>query len=200
MIKRALDLLICFLIIIFGFPIIVLIIFCQIIFLGFPVLFVQKRPGKNGKIFSIFKFRTLHNYKDNKGDFLPDAQRKSSYGTFLRKTSLDELPEIYNVLIGEMSIVGPRPLMVEYLNLYNSYQSKRHDVLPGVTGWAQINGRNSISWEEKFELDVWYVNNRTLMLDLKIIFLTIFNVFLMKNINQSKEINMEPFKGSEKLK
>ena len=137
--------------------------------------------------------------KTTRGDFLPDAQRKSSYGTFLRKTSLDELPEIYNVLIGEMSIVGPRPLMVEYLNLYNSYQSKRHDVLPGVTGWAQINGRNSISWEEKFELDVWYVNNRTLMLDLKIIFLTIFNVFLMKNINQSKEINMEPFKGSEKL-
>ena len=161
MLKRILDIIVCMFIVTIGFPIIVIIVFCQMIFLGFPIFFSQNRPGKNGKIFSIYKFRTLHNFKNKKGNFLPDRERKSRYGEFLRKTSLDELPEIYNVLIGEMSLVGPRPLMVEYLDLYSPHQNKRHDILPGITGWAQINGRNRISWEEKFELDVWYVENQS---------------------------------------
>lgn len=163
--------------------------------LGSPVLFKQKRPGLNGQPFYMFKFRSMKDSVDEDGNLLPDEERLTPFGHKLRASSLDELPGLINVLKGDMSLVGPRPLLVEYLPLYNEEQAKRHDVRPGITGWAQVNGRNAISWEDKFKLDVWYVANRTFWLDLKILFLTVKKVFLKDGISADGEATMPPFIG-----
>ena len=156
--------------------------------------YIQKRPGKNGKVFKLIKFKTMNEKRDSNGNLLPDIDRLTFIGKFIRKVSLDELLQLINVLKGDMSLIGPRPLLVEYLQYYSSTQARRHEVKPGITGWAQINGRNTISWEEKFELDVWYVDNISLKLDIKILFRTFSNVVLLKNINQSPGITMEFFR------
>ena len=161
------------------------------------VFFVQNRPGKNGKIFKIIKFKTMNDKKDAQGNLLSDADRLSVFGKIVRKTSLDEIPQLFNVLIGNMSLIGPRPLLPEYLPLYNSFQNKRHLVKPGITGWAQVNGRNAITWQKKFELDVWYVNHLSFWLDIKIIFLTIKKVFVSEGINTEGEATTIAFKGNE---
>jgi lipopolysaccharide/colanic/teichoic acid biosynthesis glycosyltransferase len=158
--------------------------------------FIQKRPGYNGRIFSIIKFKTMNDKKDENGLLLPDAERMTKVGNFVRKTSLDEIPQLINVLKGDMSLIGPRPLLVEYLPLYNEFQSRRHKVKPGITGWAQINGRNAISWTQKFEYDVWYVENISVLLDIKIIFLTIKKVFVSEGISQKGQSTMEAFRGN----
>jgi len=163
--------------------------------MGSPVFFTQVRPGKDGKLFKIYKFRSMTNEKDEEGCLLPNEQRLTRFGNFLRSTSFDELPGLFNVIKGEMSLVGPRPLRIEYLPLYNDFQKRRHEVRPGITGWAQINGRNNVSWEEKFKMDVWYVNNQGFWLDLVILFLTFYKVFKRDGINQNEEKTMEPFKG-----
>ena len=160
------------------------------------VFFTQKRPGKNEQIFSILKFKTMTDQKDQQGNLLPDAERLTHIGKFVRKTSLDELPQLINVLKGEMSMVGPRPLLPEYLSLYNEEQKRRHVVKPGITGWAQVNGRNAISWEDKFQFDVWYVENQSFGLDLKILFLTVKKVFRSEGINTAGQATTEPFKGN----
>jgi len=165
--------------------------------LGGAVLFRQVRPGLGGKPFEMIKFRTMRDAYDSNGAALPDAQRMTPFGSFLRSSSLDELPELWNVLKGEMSLVGPRPLLMEYLPLYNERQYLRHQVRPGVTGWAQINGRNALSWPEKFELDVWYVENRSLLLDIKIIALTIKKVLKKDGISASGEVTMSKFTGNK---
>lgn len=165
--------------------------------LGSPVLFRQVRPGIDGKAFEMAKFRTMTDARDAQGELLPDEDRLTGFGQFLRSSSLDELPELWNVLKGDMSLVGPRPLLMEYLPLYSRRQARRHEVRPGVTGWAQINGRNALSWEEKFELDVWYVENRTLWLDIKIIFLTVWKVVKRDDISQDGEATMTRFTGSD---
>jgi lipopolysaccharide/colanic/teichoic acid biosynthesis glycosyltransferase len=159
-------------------------------------LFIQSRPGKNGRIFKIIKFKTMNDKKDEKGDLLPDEKRLTKIGRLIRKTSLDEIPQLINVLKGDMSLVGPRPLLMDYLPLYNDFQKRRHEVKPGITGWAQVNGRNAISWVEKFKCDIWYVDNVTFMLDLKIILLTILKVFKREGISQYGEATAEPFKGN----
>ena len=158
--------------------------------------FIQERPGKNGKLFKIVKFKTMNDKKDSDGNLLPDAQRLTKIGNFVRKTSLDELPQLVNVLKGDMSLIGPRPLLPEYLPLYNETQKRRHEVKPGITGWAQVNGRNAISWKEKFELDVWYVDNRSFLLDCKIVFLTIKKVFKREGITSVNSVSAEAFKGN----
>ncbi|WP_312301313.1 sugar transferase [Stutzerimonas nitrititolerans] len=163
--------------------------------LGSPVLFRQIRPGLNGTPFEMIKFRTMRNATDAEGNPLPDSERMTPFGGFLRASSLDELPELWNVLKGDMSLVGPRPLLMEYLPLYSPEQYRRHEVRPGVTGWAQVNGRNALSWEEKFKLDVWYVDNRSLWLDLKIIFLTIKKVVVRDGISAEGEATMPRFTG-----
>ncbi|EGA69200.1 putative UDP-galactose phosphate transferase [Vibrio sinaloensis DSM 21326] len=165
--------------------------------LGSPVLFRQTRPGLNGKPFEMVKFRTMKDAVDQQGSPLPDSERMTPLGDKLRNSSLDELPELWNVLKGEMSLVGPRPLLMQYLPLYSREQARRHDVRPGVTGWAQINGRNAISWEEKFALDVWYVDNKTLWLDIKILFLTVKKVFVKEGISADGHVTIEPFTGSK---
>ena len=163
---------------------------------GFPILFRQKRPGLHGEIFTIYKFRTMRNQRDSQGNPLPDSKRITPLGQFLRSTSLDELPELINVLKGEMSLVGPRPLLVEYLPRYTTEQARRHDVLPGITGWAQVHGRNAVTWEEKFRLDVWYVDHWSLWLDIKIIVMTIIKVLRREGISQPGQATAEIFKGS----
>jgi sugar transferase EpsL len=164
--------------------------------MGRPVLFVQERPGLHGRIFRIYKFRTMNDVRGPNGEPLPDGDRISRVGRFLRAWSLDELPELINVLRGDMSLVGPRPLRVEYLDLYTAEQARRHDVLPGVTGWAQVNGRNAVSWEKKFEYDLWYVDHRSLRLDLKILGLTALRVLGGEGVNSSDHATMPPFTGS----
>ncbi|MEW6179272.1 MAG: sugar transferase [Chloroflexota bacterium] len=163
---------------------------------GRPVLFRQPRPGLGGKIFTLYKFRTMRNAVDRYGNPLPDGERLTPLGRFLRSTSLDELPELFNVLRGEMSLVGPRPLLVEYLPRYTPEQARRHEVLPGITGWAQINGRNALTWEEKFRLDVWYVDHWSLWLDIKILALTLWKVLRREGINAPGSETAEPFMGS----
>lgn len=163
--------------------------------LGTPVVFKQNRPGKNGKIFTMYKFRTMTDERDGDGNLLPDSERLPKFGKLLRATSLDELPELLNVLKGEMSLVGPRPLLVEYLTRYSVFQARRHEVRPGITGWAQVNGRNAISWEKKFELDVEYVDNYSFLMDIRILFLTVKKVFIREGISQEGEETMEVFKG-----
>ncbi len=164
--------------------------------LGSPVLFRQTRPGLNGKPFSMVKFRTMRDAVDINGNSLPDSERMTPFGDKLRNSSLDELPELWNVLKGEMSLAGPRPLLMQYLPLYSKEQARRHEVRPGVTGWAQINGRNAISWEDKFKLDVWYVDNRSFWLDIKILLLTVKKVFVKEGISAEGHVTIEPFKGN----
>ena len=164
--------------------------------LGKPVIFAQLRPGLNEKIFKMYKFRTMTDERDSNGTLLSDEKRLTPFGKFLRSSSLDELPELFNVLKGEMSLVGPRPLLPEYLPLYNKEQAQRHNVKPGITGWAQINGRNAISWEQKFNFDVWYVNNINLTLDFKILFMTIKKVFIKEGVTAENSRTAELFKGS----
>ncbi len=166
--------------------------------LGSPVLFRQVRPGKDGKPFEMIKFRTMRDAIGKDGNPLPDSERMTPFGSFLRSASLDELPELWNVLKGDMSLVGPRPLLMEYLPLYSKEQYRRHDVRPGITGWAQVNGRNAINWEEKFKLDVWYVDNHSLWLDLKIIYLTVKKVLVRDGISAEGEVTMSKFTGSDK--
>lgn len=165
--------------------------------MGQPILFRQKRPGKDGKIFEIYKFRTMTNDTDENGNLLPDAQRLVGIGKWIRSTSLDELPQLFNVLKGDMSFVGPRPLLVEYLPLYNERQKKRHNVKPGITGWAQVNGRNAISWEQKFEYDVWYVEHHSFWLDIKILWMTFLKVIQRSDISSNTSATMEKFKGDQ---
>lgn len=159
--------------------------------------FFQTRPGKDEKLFRIVKFKTMNDKKDSEGNLLSDAERLTTIGAFVRKTSLDEIPQLINVLKGDMSLIGPRPLLVQYLPLYNAEQKKRHDVRPGITGWAQVNGRNAISWQQKFEYDVWYVNHISLLLDIKILFLTVKKVFVREGISQDGQATMEVFKGNK---
>lgn len=163
--------------------------------IGRPIFFKQQRPGLNGKPFCIYKFRTMTTERDKKGNILPDEKRLLPFGKFLRETSIDELPELFNVLLGQMSMVGPRPLLMQYLVRYTPKQARRHEVRPGVTGWAQIKGRNSISWEEKFDLDVWYVDNHDFKLDLRILILTFWYVIRRKNINAANCVTMHEFNG-----
>ena len=165
--------------------------------LGKPVLFCQKRPGFHGDTFEMFKFRSMRGAIDENGNPLPDSERLTSFGKQLRSSSLDELPGLWNVLKGDMSLVGPRPLLVEYLPLYSKEQAKRHNVRPGITGWAQVNGRNAISWEQKFKLDVWYVENQSLWLDIKILFLTVKKVIVKDGISADGEATMTKFTGSK---
>ena len=160
------------------------------------LFFLQERPGKNGEIFKIIKFKTMNDKKDSDGNLLHDAKRLTKTGVFLRKTSLDEIPQLINVVTGKMSLVGPRPLLPEYLPLYSNFQNKRHLVKPGITGWAQVNGRNAISWEEKFNYDVWYVNNISFFVDVKILLLTFKKVFLREGINSKGQVTTEAFKGN----
>ena len=163
--------------------------------MGTPIIFKHQRPGLHGKQFTFYKFRTMTNTKNSEGDLLPDKNRLTPLGSFLRKTSLDELPSLWNVLKGDMSLVGPRPLLMEYLPLYSKEQMRRHEVKPGITGWAQVNGRNAISWDEKFKFDIWYVENQSLRLDIKIIILTIWKVLKREGINQKGNTTMEKFRG-----
>lgn len=166
--------------------------------LGAPVVFRQSRPGLNAKPFELVKFRSMRDARDSAGNPLPDAERMTPFGHFLRASSLDELPELWSVLKGDMSLVGPRPLLNEYLPLYSAEQARRHDVRPGITGWAQVNGRNSLSWEEKFKLDVWYVDNHSVWLDIKILFMTVKKVLIREGISADGEVTMSKFSGSKK--
>lgn len=177
-------------------PVLLTITGLELWFHGWPPVFRQARPGFRGKIFPMLKFRTMTNDVDAAGELLPDAVRLTPFGKFLRSTSLDELPELWNVLVGEMSLVGPRPLLVEYLPLYSSEQARRHEVRPGITGWAQVNGRNSLSWDEKLQLDVWYVDHRSLLLDLRILAETLTKVVRREGISAAGEATMSKFQGS----
>ena len=194
--KRLLDLVVTLLLLPFIFLLCFIISLFVKIKLGSPVIFAQPRTGLNGNIFNMIKFRTMTNKCDLDGNLLPDSIRLTQFGQLLRLTSLDELPGLWNVIKGNMSLVGPRPLLVEYLPLYNDRQLRRHEVLPGITGWAQVNGRNSISWEEKFDLDVWYVDNQSIWLDVKILWLTVKKVIMRDGINQDGQATSEYFKGS----
>ncbi len=196
MIKRLFDLLLSSLLLIVFSPLILLLLILVRTKLGSPVLFKQQRPGKNEEIFTIYKLRTMTDQRDQQGELLPDKQRLISFGRFLRSASLDELPQLLNVLKGDMSFVGPRALLVEYLPLYNVEQKKRHQVRPGITGWAQVNGRNAISWQEKFKLDVWYVEHQSFWLDIKILWMTFLKVLKRSDINQQGEATMEKFRGN----
>ena len=195
-VKRLLDITISLIALIFLLPLMSLIYLSVRINLGSPAFFLQERVGKDNKIFKMIKFRTMKNSTDKNGNLLSDNERVTKFGSFLRSFSLDELPELVNILKGDMSLVGPRALLVQYLELYNDEQIRRHEVLPGLTGWAQINGRNSITWSEKFKLDVWYVDNWSLWLDIKIFFLTFWKVLKREGINQSESVTMEYFNGS----
>ncbi|NBA97277.1 sugar transferase [Pseudomonas sp. R5(2019)] len=166
--------------------------------LGSPVLFRQVRPGRDGKPFEMVKFRTMRDAVDSNGNPLADSERMTPFGSFLRASSLDELPELWNVLKGDMSLVGPRPLLMEYLPLYSLEQNRRHEVRPGVTGWAQVNGRNALSWDEKFKMDVWYVDNRSFVLDMKIIFMTVKKVVVKEGISADGEVTMSKFTGNKR--
>ncbi|MGI2327650.1 sugar transferase [Planococcus sp. YIM B11945] len=194
--KRLFDFTISFLVLISLSPAILLIAFLVKKKIGSPVLFKQQRPGLEGKPFDVYKFRSMTDERDDKGALLQDDVRLTSFGKLLRKLSLDELPQLWNVLKGDMSFVGPRPLLMHYLELYNKTQLKRHDVRPGITGWAQVNGRNTISWEKKFEYDVWYVENQSFWLDMKILFLTVLKVFKSEGVSQDGHVTMTPFEGN----
>ena len=198
-IKRWLDFILSLFAVIVLSPILLIVALLVRIKLGSPVIFKQERPGLHEKIFTLYKFRTMTDGKDKDGNLLPDDQRLTKFGKLLRSTSLDELPELFNILRGDMSIVGPRPLLVKYLPLYNEHQKHRHDVRPGFTGWAQCNGRNAISWEEKFDLDIYYVKHVSFRLDLSIIFKTIKIVFLREGIYSDTSVTMEEFRGTENV-
>ena len=195
--KRIFDLIISLIGLITLSPIIILLTVGLFIANKGNPFYFQKRPGKNEKLFSIIKFKTMNSEKNSNGTLKSDADRLTYLGRIIRRTSLDEIPQLINVLKGDMSIIGPRPLLPEYLPLYNNKQKKRHNIRPGITGWAQVNGRNAISWEKKFELDVWYVKNQTLLLDLKIVLLTIKKVIIVDGISQKNQVTVEPFKGND---
>lgn len=197
LIKRLFDICASSLAALLLFPLLVILAFMVRFKLGSPVLFSQTRPGLHGKPFTMYKFRTMTNVGDRHGRLLPDAGRLAAFGLFLRSTSLDELPELWNVLKGEMSLVGPRPLLMEYLPLYSPEQARRHEVSPGITGWAQVNGRNALSWEEKFKLDVWYVDNQSFWLDIKILFRTIKKIITRHGISAEGEATMPRFTGQQ---
>lgn len=195
MIKRLIDIVVSLTALLVLLPILLIVAIILFCLQCRPVLFKQERPGLNNKIFSMYKFRSMNELKDAEGNLLPDSERLTPFGQFIRKTSIDELPGLWCVLKGEMSLVGPRPLLVEYLPLYSKEQARRHNVKPGITGWAQVNGRNALSWEKKFQLDVWYVDNQSLWLDIKILFMTVKKVFIQADINASGEATMTKFKG-----
>lgn len=194
--KRLFDLVFSLFLFVIFFPVFLLLSLLLMIANKGTPFFLQSRPGKNGHIFNLIKFKTMNDNKNRNDNLLSDAQRITLIGSFIRKTSLDEIPQLLNVIKGDMSLVGPRPLLVEYLPLYNSEQNKRHEVLPGITGWAQINGRNAISWEKKLQYDIWYVNNISFSLDIKILLLTIIKVLYRKGINSSSSVTMEKFEGN----
>ncbi|MBR3888115.1 MAG: sugar transferase [Clostridia bacterium] len=196
-VKRLLDIIFSLLLLILLSPVFLILMILVKIKLGSPIFFKQERPGKDGKIFKLYKFRTMTDKKDEEGKLLPDAERLTSFGKMLRSTSLDELPELFNILKGEMSFIGPRPLLVEYLDLYNDEQKHRHDVRPGLTGLAQAEGRNLLSWEERFKLDVEYVNNLSFVTDTKILFKTIKVVFKREGVSSATSQTMEKFTGTE---
>lgn len=197
MIKRIIDVLISLNLIILLSPVVIILIFVLQIKIGRPVFFFQNRPGFNGKKFKMIKFRTMLSMLDHEGQLLPDEIRLTQFGRWLRSTSLDELPSLWNVLKGDMSLVGPRPLLMEYLSLYNEEQARRHLVKPGITGWAQVNGRNAITWEEKFNLDIWYIDNQSIWLDLKILFLTLKKVIIKEGISEMGQATMSKFEGNK---
>jgi len=194
--KRFFDLISSFIGLLFLLPVIVLIVLLVRLKIGSPIFFKQARPGLNGNLFNMYKLRSMTSECDKDGNLLSDEVRLTKFGKFLRSTSLDELPGLWNVLKGDMSLVGPRPLLVEYLPLYSENQSRRHEVKPGITGWAQVNGRNAISWDEKFDLDVWYVDNQSIWLDIKILWMTIKKVIMRDGISQNNHVSMDKFKGS----
>ena len=195
--KRIIDFLIVLTILFFIWPLLLVIyLWLTIANKGAGAIFTQERPGKNGKIFKVIKFKTMTDERDAEGNLLPDAERLTKVGKFVRSTSIDELPQLINVLKGDMALIGPRPLLVQYLPLYSKEQARRHEVRPGITGWAQCNGRNAISWTKKFELDVWYVDHCSFLFDLKIIFLTIKKVLVREGISQEGNVTMEAFNGN----
>jgi lipopolysaccharide/colanic/teichoic acid biosynthesis glycosyltransferase len=195
--KRLLDLLFSLVAVCLLSPVFILVVIFLLIANQGKPFFFQRRPGKNGKVFMLVKFKTMNDKRDGSGNLLPDEKRLTAVGSFIRKTSLDEIPQLLNVVIGDMSLIGPRPLLVQYLPLYTAFQNRRHEVRPGITGWAQVNGRNAISWEKKFELDVWYADNISLALDVKIFWLTIKKVFKTEGISQDGHATMPHFKGSK---
>ena len=194
--KRLFDLVFSLVLAVLLLPLLALLAVLVYINLGSPALFRQQRPGLLGKPFTFYKFRTMNNRTDENGRLLPDEDRLTGFGSFLRGTSLDELPQLFNVIRGDMSLVGPRPLLMEYLDLYTDEQARRHEARPGITGWAQVNGRNAITWEEKFRLDLWYVDNRSFLLDLRIILLTVVRIIRKEGINQAGMATAEKFRGS----
>ena len=196
--KKLLDLTISFIVIILLLPIMIFVSIIVRIKLGSPILFKQMRPGLHGNPFNIYKFRTMTNEKDQKGNLLPDEKRLTGFGKIIRRYSLDELPQLFNVLKGDISLVGPRPLLMEYLDRYTPEQARRHEVKPGITGWAQVNGRNAITWEEKFALDLWYVDNQSFWLDLKILWLTFLKVIRSEGINNGGYATMPEYMGIKK--
>ena len=193
--KQLFDIVLALIALILLFPVFIFIIFLLSIENKGKPFFIQSRPGRNGKIFKIVKFKTMNDKMDSNGNLLPDIDRLTKIGNFVRKTSLDEIPQLFNVIKGDMSLIGPRPLLANYLHLYNDFQKRRHEVKPGITGWAQVNGRNAISWDKKFELDIWYVDNVSLFLDMKIIFLTIKKVLSSKDVYTLEGEPIEPFDG-----
>ncbi len=197
-VKRSLDVIVAFLVISIGAPLFLLLSLVVFLSLGRPVFFKQRRPGYKGNPITVYKFRTMHEMEDDGLLGIGDAERMTRLGRFLRSTSLDELPQLLNVLKGEMSLVGPRPLLMDYLPLYNERQMHRHDVLPGITGWAQVNGRNNLSWQEKFEFDIWYVENRSFWLDIKILWLTVVKVFKREGVSSQGHATSVRFEGNDK--
>lgn len=195
--KRLFDLLLSITTLIVLSPLIIFLIILNFVKIGRPIFFIQKRPGLNEKPFNLIKFRTMDNIYDFSGNLLSDDSRINKFGMWIRTYSLDELPQLINVIKGEMSLVGPRPLLIEYLDLYDSEQKKRHNVLPGITGWSQINGRNAITWEEKLSHDIWYVENQSIFLDIKIILITIKKIIRRENINPKNQLSMPKFKGKK---
>lgn len=195
-VKRTIDVVVSITLLVCLIPVLIGVAVLVWLAMGLPVFYRQQRPGLHGQPFTLYKFRTMTDARDAQGRLLPDAQRLTRFGRFLRSTSLDELPELFNVLKGEMSLVGPRPLLMEYLERYTPEQMRRHAVRPGITGWAQINGRNALSWEQKFALDVWYVDHQSLWLDLKILALTLWKIIKREGINQPGQATMEEFRGS----
>ena len=198
MVKRLFDILLSALALILLSPLIAITAIFVIIDLGFPIFFTQIRPGYRGNLFKIYKFRSMKDIETKKGIQTPDIKRLTAFGLLIRSTSIDELPSLWNVLMGDMSLVGPRPLLVEYLSLYNKEQARRHNVKPGITGWAQVNGRNALSWRERFELDVWYVDNHTFFFDLKILLMTVKKVLFRESISEGGQVTMSKFTGNTK--
>jgi lipopolysaccharide/colanic/teichoic acid biosynthesis glycosyltransferase len=195
-IKPIADTFVAFIAFLTFLPVFLIVTICLFISNNGKPFFFQNRPGKNGKIFKLIKFKSMNDKKDIHGEFLPFNQRVTKFGHFIRNYSLDEIPQLINVIIGNMSLVGPRPLLEQYLHLYNEFQKQRHNVKPGITGWAQVNGRNTVSWDEKFAMDVWYTNNISFLVDMKILILTVKKVLLKEDVNKSSELNMTTFDGT----